>query len=126
VNVLVVDTSAWISYFKGKSCPDLDLALKESRVYLPSIVIAELLSARLKSVERKDLSNFLIELPLCDHSFEHWARVGELRANLAAKGLHVSTPDAHVAQSTLDLEGYLLTEDSIFKKIGKSTRLRVL
>ncbi|MEW6055793.1 MAG: PIN domain-containing protein, partial [Bdellovibrionota bacterium] len=46
MNVLVVDTSVWISYFAGKPLSDLDLALKEGRVHLSPVVLAELLSAR--------------------------------------------------------------------------------
>ena len=126
MNVLIVDTSSWISYFKGKSNPDLDLALKESRVFLSPLVTAELLSGRLKPSERLSLVNFLKELPLCDSFLEHWIKVGELRSRLLLKGLTVSTPDAHVAQCCLDLEGYLLTEDSIFKSISKIISLKLL
>ena len=127
MNVLIVDTSSWISYFKGaNSFDDLDLALKEGRVYLPSLVAAELLSATLSASERSDLIDFLKELQLCDSSFEHWTRVGALRAELSKRGLHVSTPDAHIAQCSIDLKGYLLTEDRIFKKITDSHPLRLL
>lgn len=126
MNVLVVDTSAWISYFEGKPAPDLDLALKEGRVFLPPVVLAELLSARLKEGERASLEEFLRELPLCENSFEHWARVGELRAKCASKGLNISTPDAHVAQCCLDLDGYLLSEDRIFRKLRSVAPLRWL
>lgn len=121
MNVIVVDTSSWISYFAGKSNDDLDLALKEGRVYLTPIVAAELLSGTLSSKEREELKEFLIELPLCDSSIEHWIRVGEFRQELTKKGLSISTPDSHVAQCALDLEGYLISEDQIFKKIQKIT-----
>jgi len=76
VNVLIVDTSSWISYFKGKAQPDIDLALKEGRVYLPPIVLAELLSARLNIKMRSQLEDFLKELHWIHSSFEHWSRVG--------------------------------------------------
>jgi hypothetical protein len=36
----------------------------------------------------------------------------------------VSTPDAHVAQCALDVDGLLLTEDTIFGKIGCVAPLR--
>ena len=126
MNVLVVDSSSWISYFKGDPQGDLDLGLKEGRVFLPPVVAAELLSARLRPAERASLVDFLTELPLCEGSFEHWVKVGELRASLAKKGLNISTPDAHVAQSAIDLDGYLLTKDAVFKKIASATALRLL
>jgi hypothetical protein len=125
VNVLIVDTSSWISYFKGIPQPDIDIALKEGRVYLSPVVAAELLSSRLNAKDRTQLQDFLNELPLCEAPFLHWAKVGELRAQLSAQGLNASTPDAHVAQCALDLKGYLLSEDAIFKKIAAVTSLRL-
>lgn len=125
MNVLVVDTSSWISYFKGASMRQLDWALKEGRVYLSPIVCAELLSAKMTAADRLHLETFLRELPLCDATFDHWSRVGALRARCAAKGLHLSTPDTHVAQCSLDLEGYLLSEDQIFRKVASHVPLKL-
>ena len=48
-----------------------------------------------------------------------------LRADLRARGLSVSTPDAHVAQCALDVDGLLLTEDTIFAKIARVAPLRL-
>lgn len=129
MNVIVVDTSFWISYFKGEpseASVELDSALREGRVYLSPVVAAELLSARLKPAERASLQDFLSELPLCESGFEHWSQVGELRARLSKRGLHASTPDAHVAQCAMDLRGYLLTEDAVFRKIAADTPLKLL
>jgi len=126
VNVLIVDTSCWISYLKGTPNSDLDLGLKEGRVFLPPLVVSELLSARLKPAEKQQLLSFLKELPLCDTPFEHWVRAGELRYRMATKGFTLSTPDAHIAQCCLDIEGYLLAEDAIFKKLSKVSELKIL
>ncbi|MBI4926035.1 MAG: PIN domain-containing protein [Bdellovibrio sp.] len=126
MNVIIVDTSAWISYFKNTLNDDLDLALKESRVYLPPLVAAELLSSNLNSLKRTSLMDFLLELQLCTCNLEHWMRVGELRAELSKQGLHISTPDAHIAQCTIDVSGYLLTEDKIFNKIANIKTIKLL
>lgn len=125
MNALVVDTSSWISYFKGKHTEDIDEALKDGRVYLPPLVASELLSGSLKPIERSKLRDFLKELPLCENDFDHWVRVGELRSGLFAQGISISTPDAHIAQCALDLKCRLLSEDSIFGKISHSTLLKL-
>jgi predicted nucleic acid-binding protein len=52
--------------------------------------------------------------------------VGDLRRGLAAKGVAVSTPDAHVAQCAIDRDALLLSRDGVFKEIAKATRLRVV
>ncbi len=56
----------------------------------------------------------------------HWVRVGELRRRLRGRGLSVSTPDAHVAQCALDVRGFLLSTDAVFRRIGRLTKLRLV
>jgi predicted nucleic acid-binding protein len=90
-------------------------------------VSAELLSGRLDESERAELQDMLSDLPPLGTDPAHWFRVGELRAGLRARGLSVSTPDAHVARSAIEIEigGHLLTEDRVFEKIAKVVPLRL-
>lgn len=125
MNVIIVDTSVWISFFKGAPFRTLDLALKEGRAYITPIVVSELLSGFRPESKRHEFVQFLKELPLCDASFEHWVRTGDLRLALGRQGFTISTTDAHIAQCTLDLDAYLLTEDKIFSKISKSSGLKL-
>ncbi|OGQ22533.1 MAG: hypothetical protein A2138_18505 [Deltaproteobacteria bacterium RBG_16_71_12] len=125
MSALVVDTSSWISYFAGRSVGPIDAALEEARVHVPVVVVAELLSGTLANKERDALEDLLRSLPLCGHAFEHWARVGALRAGLRRHGLAVSTPDAHVAQVAIELDAELLTEDAIFRKVARHAPLRL-
>lgn len=125
MSALVVDTSAWVWYLRGKEQKDLDWALEEGHVHLPPFVVAELFSGKMKPRERAGLEDLMRDLPLCETPLEHWIRVGELRRSLGAKGLQVSTPDAHVAQCALDLGGRLLTEDRVFALIARHTSLEL-
>jgi hypothetical protein len=128
VSAIIIDTSSWISYFSGKNSfeHEVDLALKEGRVYLSPIVTAELLSAFLKPKERQSLIDFLSDLPLISLSLDHWIRAGDLRSHLLRKGMNISTPDAHIAQCCLDLDGYLLTEDKIFQRMIPHINLKII
>ncbi len=125
MSALVIDTSSWISYFAGRGPDWIELALAEARVYLPPLVVAELLSGRMTAKNREALESLLGDLPLCNSELNHWFRVGELRHSLLAKGLSVSTPDAHIAQCALDLDCDLLTEDAIFVRIARHHPLRL-
>jgi predicted nucleic acid-binding protein len=125
VSALVVDTSSWIAWLAGGGSPAVDEALEEGRLHLPVIVAAELLSGRLDESLRAELQDMLSDLPAVGTEADHWFRVGKLRANLRAKGLSVSTPDAHVAQGAIDTGGVLLTEDRVFEKIAKVVPLRL-
>ena len=126
MSALVVDTSSWVSYFASAGPSVIDDALAEGRVFLPPLVAAELVSGRLTSRQRTELESFLADLPLCTTDFDHWLRVGSLRAQLFSVGLSVSTRDAHIAQCALDLHGELLSEDGIFSKVAKKSALQVL
>ena len=72
MNALLIDTSIWVAYFKGASFPEIDLALKEGRVYTTGLIASELLSGVQNSRQKKQLESFLKELPLCDASLDHW------------------------------------------------------
>ena len=125
MSALVVDTSSWITWLAGAGSPLVENALEEARLHLPVVVAAELLSGRLDENERADLQDLLSDLPALGSDLEHWFRVGRLRADLRARGLSVSTPDAHVAQCALDVDGLLLTEDAVFGKIARVAPLRL-
>ena len=124
MSALVVDTSSWISWLAGGGSSLVDEALEEGRLHLPVIVAAELLSGRLDASERAELQDMLSDLPAVGTDPEHWFRVGKLRAELRARGLSVSTPDAHVAQCAIDTGGVLLTEDRVFEKVARVVPLR--
>jgi predicted nucleic acid-binding protein len=94
-------------------------------VVLPPIVVAELMSGAQRPSDRAALQDLLTDLHLHQTPFGHWLRVGELRRALRAKGLAVSTPDAHVAQCALDLNVPLLSTDAVFRRIARHTQLRL-
>ena len=124
MSALVIDTSSWIAYFReGSGDAIIEPALEEGTVYLPPVVAAELLSGRMAERARGDLEEFLLTLPLCPADVAHWFRVGRLRNSLAARGLSISTPDAHVAQCALDLGADLLSADTIFRLVARHTKL---
>lgn len=125
VNALIVDTSVWIEFFRGRSIPDLEVALREGMVVLSPLVCAELLSGALNQTARHKLADFLSDLPLHPTPFEHWVDVGALRSRLAGRALTVSTPDAHVAQCALDLDARLWSRDRVFRAMAKHTELRL-
>jgi len=126
VSGIVVDTSIWIDYFKGISFPVVDDSLKEGSVYLPPIVLSELLSAKLNPNAKKQLIDFLRDLRFINCDFSHWIRVGELRSFFARKGITISTPDAHIAQVCIDEDCHLITGDKIFRQISKVIRLKLI
>jgi predicted nucleic acid-binding protein len=124
VNAVVVDTSVWIDFFGGRATERLDAALRLGTVVLPPIVAAEILSG-IRPSDRPAMIAFLGDLELAETTFSHWIAVGELRSAMSARGIAVSTPDAHVAQCALDRDALLLSHDAVFGRIAKTTPLRL-
>ena len=122
---LVVDTSVWIDFFSGRDCPALEDALAQGAVVLPPLVVAEIVSGTQRPRDREAIKALAQDLALHPTPHEHWVRVGELRGLLRAKGVSVSTPDAHVAQCALDLDVPLLTRDRVFTRIAEHSRLKL-
>jgi predicted nucleic acid-binding protein len=125
VSVVVVDSSAWIEFFRGRELPLLEDALAEGRARVPPLVVAELVSGATSRADALRVADLARHLELVPTPREHWIRVGELRRRLRAAGLSVSTPDAHVAQCALDLGGILLATDTVFRRIARASRLQL-
>lgn len=122
---VVADTSAWIEFLAGRAVPALEEGLAQGIVVLPPLVVAELVSGARRARDRAAIADLLAEIPLHETPIAHWVRVGELRLRLRAKGLSVSTPDAHVAQCALDRDGLLVSQDGVFARMARMTPLRV-
>lgn len=121
---LVVDTSVWIDFFAGRPARALEDGLLQGAVTLPPIVVAELISGARVAKQQAAISELVHDLPVHDTPVEHWVRVGDLRRQLAEKGIAISTPDAHVAQCAIDLGALLLTRDRVFDRIARHSVLR--
>jgi len=126
VNALVVDTSAWIVFFRGATLPPLEQALRDGCVVLSPLVASELLSGVQGRSAVQKLKDFLSGLPWHETPVSHWQAVGDLRRGLLRDGFTVSTPDAHVAQCALECGGCLLSYDKIFSKISRHVAALVL
>jgi predicted nucleic acid-binding protein len=125
VSGLVVDTSVWIDFFRGRAVSALEEGLAQGVVTLPPVVVAELVSGARRPKQRASIADLVRDLSVHATPVEHWVRVGELRRLLADKGIAVSTPDAHVAQCALDLKAVLLARDGVFTEIAAATSLRL-
>lgn len=121
---VIVDTSIWIDFFKGVLFPEVETALQEGSVYLTPLIASELISGVRTTREEKELLGWIQTLPVVETPLSHWINVGHLRNKCQKKGVNTSTPDAHIAQSTLDIAGILYASDSIFSKIPESIKLK--
>jgi len=122
---VVVDTSVWVEFFAGRRPKELVEALENGVVWLPAIVVSELISGAGTAEQREEIGELLQEVAVIETNLEHWIHVGDLRRTLRARGVTVSVPDAHVAQCAIERNAVLLTRDRVFTRIANHTWLRL-
>ncbi len=120
----VTDTTPWVAFFQGESCPFLETALLAGTVEIPALVKLEVLGNALGR-ERKNLEKIFSNLSLKGTDPEHFTRAARLKATLEEKAIFLSARDAHILQCALDGDGLLISNDPLFARIQKSTGVRV-
>lgn len=122
---VVADTSAFIAYLGGAESGALQRAIDEETLFMSPVVVSELVTGAQTAADRTAIGELMQDTPLHPTPLAHWIAVGDLRRMLRAKGLEVSTPDAHIAQCALDRDALLVTRDAIFRRIARHCPLRL-
>ena len=122
---VIADTSEWIEFLAMRPAPVFEQCLETGSLVVSAVVVTELTSGARSREEQFVIEDLLAGVVMHECSFHHAARAGELRRTLRAKGVTVSSLDAHVAQCAIDRDASLLTRDAIFWKIAEHTKLRL-
>jgi tRNA(fMet)-specific endonuclease VapC len=117
---VLIDTSVWIDYFQNASSPiseEVDRILNESKVYVPKIVIAELIQGAKTSKEIAVIEDFLDAFYIIDHKEDTWIKAGRLSYDLKKKGKNIHLLDCYIATISLQFGCKIFTLNRHFKKI---------
>lgn len=113
--MIAIDTSSLRRFLAGETGRDVTLvraAIGEGRAVLPPVVLCEALS---DPAVPAGLVEDLSALPLLDLSEGFWPRAGLLRAKLIKAGRKAKLADVLIAQSCIDHEVSLITNDRDFR-----------
>lgn len=124
--MIALDSSALIAYLSGARTAltdAVDIALGERQACLPPVVLTELMSEPRLSPE---VAALFRSLPLLDVGDGYWARAGQLRGRLLARGHKARLADTLVAQSCIDHEVGLITLDRDFRHFARDGGLRLV
>lgn len=125
-NRVLVDTSAWIEFFRQKT-PYYNsvssLILSNALVTLP-IIIAELVQGAKTAQEGRQLKELLRPLPKLAEYDSAWEEAGELAFQLKRAGLHPGLADCFIATLCIHHSVPILTLDKHFKMIKAKTSLK--
>lgn len=126
---ILIDTSVWIDYFTGirNSLTDLtDDILAQARVFVPRVVIAELIQGAKSEKEIKVIEEFLNAFTIVDQSVDTWLDAGKLSFTIKKKGLTVHLVDCYIALIASEHDCKLLTLDKHFRDIKKFHKIEIV
>jgi tRNA(fMet)-specific endonuclease VapC len=126
---ILIDTSAWIEFFRKKNLGIHTLVaklLKEKRAVVSGIIALELIRGG-KTVKELNYLNDLFEvIEMVYPDQQSFFLAGKMGYALARKGQTLSVVDLLIAQQAIDNNLTLLSLDKHFKIIKKNFSLKLL
>jgi tRNA(fMet)-specific endonuclease VapC len=126
---ILIDTSVWIKYFRDKSAglsKKVDEILSKHEVYVPKIVIAELIQGSKSEREISIIEDFVDAFNIIDQREDTWIKTGRLSHNLKKKGKTVNLTDCYIAVIAQEHDCDIFSLDEHFKDIQKSLNIHLV
>lgn len=119
---ILIDTSVWIDYFQNKNSPvaeKMDSILSEENVFVPKIVVAELIQGAKSSKEIAVIEDFLEAFHIIDQKEDTWIKAGGLSYDLKKSGKTIHLLDCYIAIIAQEYSCKIFTLNRHFKDIQK-------
>lgn len=126
---ILIDTSVWIKYFRDKPASlskKVDEILSRHEVYVPKIVIAELIQGSKSEREISVIEDFIDAFNIIDQRDDTWIRTGRLSYSLRKKGKTVNLADCYIAVIAQEYDCRIFSLDEHFKDIQKSFGIQLM
>jgi predicted nucleic acid-binding protein len=113
---ILVDTSAWIAFFRGHEplASRVDLALDADEAALCGPVLTEIHRGLVRPADRKKVLPLLASCHLLPTPPDLWVAAGDLGSALRRKGVSVKTLELLIATCALHTGATVLTSDGDF------------
>ena len=122
---ILVDTSVWIDYFKNrnsKAAEKLDELIQEECIYIPEVVIAELIQGAKTKKEVSFISDNFDAFHIIIPKENTWLRAGKLSFELKQRGFTVHLVDCYIAILARDHKCRIFTLNRHFEFIREGSR----
>jgi tRNA(fMet)-specific endonuclease VapC len=117
---ILIDTSIWIDYFQNKSSKIsgmVDDIISSTNIFIPKIVIAELIQGSRSQKEISVIENYFDAFNIIDQKEDTWIEAGKLSYRLRKKGKNINLTDCYIAIIASVYNCKVLTFDKHFKDI---------
>lgn len=126
---ILIDTSVWIDYFKGNDTPlqyRVDKALTHSHIYIPKVVLAELIQGAKSEKEIAVIEDFIEAFHIIDQKEDTWLKAGRLSFSMKRKGITIHIIDCYIAVIASENGCGIFSLDEHFKNIKKFLHIDLL
>ena len=126
---VLIDTSIWIDYFKNKDLSlskCMDEILSNADVYVPRIVIGELIQGAKSDKEISIIEEFIGAFNIIDQQQNTWINAGKLSYSLKKKGITINLTDCYIALIASENYCKIFTLDEHFKNIKKFLKIDLI
>jgi predicted nucleic acid-binding protein len=120
MNKVIVDTSAWIDFFRNQSGEIGDMVaalIEQDRAALVGPVLSELLQGLKTRQEATALNELFSILPYLEISRDDWEKAGDLLRSLRRNGITVPLSDAIIAAAAQKNGHAVFTLDRHFEHL---------
>lgn len=128
-NLVLVDTSAWILFFRKKGFFEIKetiaTLLDDNMVAIAGPILVELIQGARTEKEKDDLKGKIRGLHWLQITNDHWHRSADLSFNLRRKGITISAIDSLISTIALSYNCQILHKDSDFDLIAKHSDLKL-
>ena len=119
---ILIDTSVWIEYFRNKKSPiasKMDEILDMGEVFVPKVVMAELMQGAKSTKEISVIEDFLDAFHVVDHKEDCWLKAGRLSFDLKKKGKYIHILDCYIAVIAKEYGCKIFTLNRHFREIQR-------
>lgn len=126
---ILIDTSVWIEYFRDESstvADKVDQILSEDNVFVPKIVIAELMQGSKSEKELSVIRDFLDAFQIIDQKEDSWIKAGKLAYDLKKRGKTIHLLDCYIAVIAKEFNCKVFTLSRHFTEIQKILKISLV
>ena len=122
---VLVDTSAWIDYFRKKEPAHgvVSGLMSENRICCVGIVLAELMQGAKSEKELDVIKDFVHVFEFLPENIQLWKQAGELSFSLRRSGAGIGLADCFIATITAHYGVSLYTFDKDFTAVKESLHI---
>jgi predicted nucleic acid-binding protein len=116
---ILVDTTIWIEFFRGKSkiADHLEMLLTENAVWMCGVVVFEVFQGIKSEGEQNKILSILASLPYVEMTKKLWQSAAELSILLKKNGVILPLSDVFIAAIAIEKDLSIYTLDHHFTQI---------